>query len=74
MTKLSSLSLRYIRVKEEERHNYVQGNYQTDIEQRVEIEEYHLVVEYSMDRITEIALGIIRTKRMILRKEILERI
>ena len=38
----------------------------------MEIEEYHSVVEYSMDRIIEIALGIIRTIEMLLEEEILE--
>ena len=38
----------------------------------VEIGEYCSVVEYNMDRIIEIALGIIRTIEMILREEISE--
>ena len=50
----------------------VKGLIKIDIDQIVEIEEYCLVVEYSMDRIIEIALGIIRTIGMILGEEILE--
>ena len=43
-----------------------------DIDQIVEIGEYHSVVEYNMERIIEIALGIIRTIEMILGEEILD--
>ena len=45
-----------------------------DRDQIVEIEELSLVVEYNIDKFTEITLGIIRTKRMILGEEILEEI
>ena len=40
----------------------------------MEIEEYCSVVEYNMDRIKEIAPGIIRTIDMTLGEEIVERI
>ena len=43
-----------------------------DIEQIVEIKELSLVVEYNMDKIIEIVLGLIRTIGMILEEEILE--
>ena len=38
----------------------------------MEIGDYHLVVEYNMDKITEIALGIIKAIGMNLGEEILE--
>ena len=76
--KISSLSLRYIRVREEDR----QESFTTDvamireiikigIDKTVEIGEYHSVEEYNMDRIIEIALGIIRVIEIILGEEIL---
>ena len=43
-----------------------------DIDQIVEIGEYHSVVEYNMDRIIEIVLGIIIAIEMILGEETLE--
>ena len=44
----------------------------TDIDQIVETEEFSLVVKYNMDKIIEIALGMIRTIGEILEEEILE--
>ena len=79
MTKVGSLSLRYITLKEEVRKEtfmidviMVKEIIKTDIDKIVEIEEFHLVVGYNMDRIIEIALGIIRTIGMILGEEIIE--
>ena len=79
MIQLNGLSLRYIRVRDEDRQEtfmidaiMVKEIIKTDIDQVVEIEEWRLVVEYNMDKIIEIALGIIRTIGMILGKEILE--
>ena len=77
--KISSLSLRYIRVREED----TQETFMIDvvmiieiikicIEQIVKIVEYCSVEEYNMDRIIEIALGIIRITEMISGDEILE--
>ena len=44
-----------------------------DIDQMVEIgEEFHLVVEYNTDKITEIDQGMIRTIEMSLEEKILE--
>ena len=45
-----------------------------DIGQIVEIGEYHSLVEYNMDRITETDQGIIRTIEEILEEEILKEI
>ena len=38
---------------------------ETGIGQIVEIREYHLVVEYNMDRMTETDQGVIRTIKVI---------
>ena len=64
--KISSLSLRYIRVREEDRLEsfmidlaMIREIIKIGIDQTVEIGEYYSVEEYNMDRITEIALGII---------------
>ena len=43
-----------------------------DIGQIVEIEEYHSLVEYNMDRITKTDQGMIRTIKVISEEEILE--
>ena len=68
MTQLNHLSLRYIRVREEDRQEIymrdaimVKEIIKLDIDQIVEIEELSLVVEYNMDKIPDITLGIIRT-------------
>ena len=78
MPKFSSLSLIYIRVKEEDRQETFMlqvimiKEIDIDIDQILDIGEFHLVVEYSMDRFIEIALGMIRSIRMILVEKILE--
>ena len=78
VTKLSNLSQRYVRVREEGRQEdfmiktIIKEIIKIDIDQIVEVGEYHLVVEYNMDRIIEIAPGIIRTIEMTLEKEIIE--
>ena len=46
----------------------------TDTDQILEIEEFHLMVEYNMDRIIEIDLGMIRTIEVTLEEETLEEI
>ena len=50
----------------------VKGITKIDIGQILEIEKYHSVVEYSMDRLTETDQGIIKTIEVILGEEILE--
>ena len=45
-----------------------------DTDQMVEKGEFHSVVEYNIDRIIEIALGIVRIIEMILGEEISEEI
>ena len=52
--------------------NMVTGIIKIDIGQIVEIEEYHSVVEYNMDRVTETDQGIIRPVEVILEEEISE--
>ena len=49
----------------------VRGISKIDIGQIVETEEYHSVVEYSMDRIIETDQGIIRFIEVILEEKIL---
>ena len=49
----------------------IKDNIKIGIYQAVEIGEYHSMKEYNMNRITEIALGIIRITEMILEAEIL---
>ena len=77
--KISSLSLRYNRVKEEDRQEtfmigtiMVKEVIKIDIEQIMEIEKLSLVVEDNMNKIIEIGLGSMRTIGMILEEEILE--
>ena len=77
--KISSLNLRYIRVRGEYRHEtfmidvvMIKEIIKIDIDQTVEIGEYHLVVEYSMDRIIKIALGLTRTIEMTSGEEIIK--
>ena len=72
------MSLRYIRVRGEDRQEIFRTDVamikkiiQKGIDQTVKIGEYHSVEEYNMDRIIEIALGIIRIIEMILGEEIL---
>ena len=78
--KISSLSLKYIRVREEERQEIfttdvamMRDIIKIGIDQIMEIGEYHSVEEYNTDRIIEIALGIIRGIEMNLRMEILRK-
>ena len=81
MTQLNHLSLRYIRIREEDR----QGKYmidtimvkeiiKIDIDQIVEIGEFHLVVKYNKDKIKEIDHGMITIIGMILEEKILKEI
>ena len=76
--KISSLSLRYIRVREGERQEtfmiditMIKEMIKIGIDQAVEIGEYHSVEKYNMDRIIKISLGIIRIIEIILGEEIL---
>ena len=77
-TKISNLSLRCIKAKGVDRQeistieNMIREIIKIDIGQIVEIGEYHSVVGYNMDRITESDQGIIRTIEAILKEEILE--
>ena len=52
-----------------DRHSYDQRNFKIGIDQTVEIGEYCSVEEYNMDRIIEIALGIIKIIELILGEE-----
>ena len=54
-----------------DRHSYEQRNDQNRYRSNSGDRDYCPVEEYNMDRIIEIALGIIRTKGMILGEEIL---
>ena len=74
-----SLSVRYIRVNEEDKHEIsmiekimIREIIKIDIGRIVGIGEYHSVVEYIMDRITETDQGIVRTIEVISEEEILE--
>ena len=76
IVKTSSLSLRYIRVREEDRQEtfmigiiMIKEIIKIDTDQIVEIGEYHSMVKYNMDRVIEIALGIIRTTEVNLGEE-----
>ena len=77
-TRISSLNLRYIKANEEDKWEIsmieimIREVIKIDIGQIVEIGEYHSVVEYNMDRITETDQGIIRTIEVILEEDILE--
>ena len=55
------------------RFDYDQRNYK-NIDQIVEKGEYHSLVEYNMNKVIEIDLGIIRTIEMILGKKMLKEI
>ena len=71
--KIRNLILKYIKAKGEDTQDiFMIEIIKIDIGQIVEIGEYHSVVEYDMDRITETNQGIIRTIRVILEEEILE--
>ena len=78
MTKISNLSLRYITSKGEDRQEIsmiktmIREIIKTDTGQIIKIGEYHSVMEYSMDRITETDQGIIRAIEVILEEGILE--
>ena len=81
VVEIRSLNLRYTRVREEERQGtfmigiiMVKEIIKIDKDQVMEIREYHSVVEYNMDKISEIDLGIIRTIEMVSGKDILEEI
>ena len=76
--KINSLSLRYIRLREEDRQEIfmidvamIREIIKIGIDQTVKIGEYHSVEEYSTDRIIDIALGIVRIIEMILGEKIL---
>ena len=78
-TRINSLSLRYIKVNEENKHEIymikiilLREMITTDIGQIVGIGEFCLVVEYNMDKIMEIDQGIVRIIEVISEEEILE--
>ena len=78
-SQMSSLSLRYFRVRGEDRQENFMVNIimikeivKVDIDQIVEIGEYHSVIEYNMGKIIEIVLGIIRTIKNDFRRGSLE--
>ena len=71
---ITSLSQRYIRAKEEDKQEISMIEImirETNIGQIVKIVEYHLVVEYNMDRMTETDQGIIKIIEVISEEEIL---
>ena len=78
MTRISSLSQKYIRAKGEDRQEIsmitamVREIIKIYIGQIVEIGKYCSVTEFNMDRIIETNQGIIRTIEVILAEEILE--
>ena len=76
---ISSLNLEYIKANERNRQETsmikiirIKEIIKIEIGPKVEIGEYHLVVEYNMDRITETDQGIIQTIEVISGEEILE--
>ena len=79
-TKISNLSLRYIKANGEDKQEIsmikimIREIIKTDIGQIVEIGEYYLVVEYKMDRITWTNQGIIRAIEVISEEGILNQI
>ena len=79
-TRISSLSLRYIKANREDKQEIstikimIREIIKIDIGQIVEIGEYHSVVGYNMERITDTDQGIIRTIEVIIEEEILEEI
>ena len=78
MTKISNLSLRYIKTKGEDRQeismikSMIREIIKIDIGPIVEMGECHSVVGYNMDRITATDQGIIRNIEVILEEETLE--
>ena len=66
------LSLRYTKVREEDRQEIsmtdVTEIIKIDIDQIAEIGEFHLVIEYTVDRITQIGQGMNRTIGMTLKE------
>ena len=71
---IKDLNLRYIRVKGEDKQEIpmIKETIRICTGQRVEIEEYNLVVEFNMDRIIKVDQGMNRNIGMIFDKAILE--
>ena len=78
MNKINSSNYRYFRVREEDRQEIFMTDVteiiKIEIDQMIEIGEFHLVVEYSVDRTIKIGLSMIRTTGKTLGEEILEEI
>ena len=77
--RISSLSLRYIKVNEEDKWEcstikiiMIGKIIKIDIGKIVEVGEYHSVIGYNMDRITKTGQGIGRIIEVIIEEEILE--
>ena len=78
-TNKSSSNQRYFKAKEEDREEMFMTNIITTremiklcIDQVVEIEEFHLVVEFSVDKITEVDQGMNKAIGMTLDEETLD--
>ena len=80
MARISSLNLRYSKVREEERLEIsmikimIREVIKMEIDQIVEIGKYCSLVEYNMERIIEIDLGTIRITEVTLEEVIVEEI
>ena len=79
MEQINSSNLRYVKAKEEDRQEISMTNIITireiikiGIDQVVEIEEFHLVVESSVDKMIEIGQGMNRAIGTPLEEETLE--
>ena len=79
MEEINSSSLRYFRVKEEDRQDVsiidiitIKGTIRIGIDQILEIGEPNLVEEFSMNKIIEVDQGINKLTGMMIREKILE--
>ena len=74
MNKINSSHLRYFRIREEDRQGismtYMTGIIKIDVDQMVEIGEFHLVVGYNADKSIKISQGMIRTVEVTLGEDI----